>query len=123
MKRVQRKRTAGWRMPPNTIYVGRPTKWGNPYKLSEYPLHQVLQLYENWIRVQLLDHPCLLDELKGKDLACWCPLDKPCHVDVILKILSEMQENIDHGLNADGSYLRTNHFTGLPGGNPPQEEL
>ena len=29
--RVQRKRTKGWRMPANTVYVGRPTKWGNPY--------------------------------------------------------------------------------------------
>lgn len=29
-KRIQRKRTTGWRMPPNTVYVGRPTKWGNP---------------------------------------------------------------------------------------------
>jgi hypothetical protein len=30
-KRIQRKRTPGWKMPPNTIYVGRPTKWGNPF--------------------------------------------------------------------------------------------
>ncbi|WP_019342926.1 DUF4326 domain-containing protein [Mycolicibacterium conceptionense] len=29
-ERIQRKRTAGWRMPEDTIYVGRPTKWGNP---------------------------------------------------------------------------------------------
>jgi len=34
-KRIQRKRTKGWRMPPNTIYVGRPTKWGNPYTVVE----------------------------------------------------------------------------------------
>lgn len=33
MKRIQRKRTKGWKMPENTIYVGRPTKWGNPLKL------------------------------------------------------------------------------------------
>ncbi|TAL43871.1 MAG: DUF4326 domain-containing protein [Salinibacterium sp.] len=31
-KRIQRKRTKGWRMPENTVYVGRPTMWGNPYK-------------------------------------------------------------------------------------------
>ena len=30
--RIQRKRTKGWKMPPNTVYVGRPTKWGNPFK-------------------------------------------------------------------------------------------
>lgn len=33
MKRIQRKRTKGWRMPPNTIYVGRGTKWGNPFRI------------------------------------------------------------------------------------------
>ena len=30
-QRIQRKRTNGWKMPPNTVYVGRPTIWGNPY--------------------------------------------------------------------------------------------
>jgi hypothetical protein len=34
MKRIQRKRTKGWRMPENTVYVGRPTKWGNPFKVG-----------------------------------------------------------------------------------------
>ena len=33
-KRIQRKRTAGWRMPENTVYVGRPTRWGNPYPVT-----------------------------------------------------------------------------------------
>lgn len=33
MKRIQRKRTKGFKMPENAIYVGRPTKWGNPIKL------------------------------------------------------------------------------------------
>ncbi len=37
-KRIQRKRTAGWRMPPNTIYVGRPGHWGNPFKLGDFVL-------------------------------------------------------------------------------------
>ncbi len=35
-KRIQRKRSKGWRMPPNTVYVGRPTKWGNPWKPEQY---------------------------------------------------------------------------------------
>ena len=33
--RIQRKRTKGWRMPPNTVYVGRPTIWGNPFHVYE----------------------------------------------------------------------------------------
>lgn len=28
--RVQLRRTRGWRMPPNTVKVCRPGKWGNP---------------------------------------------------------------------------------------------
>ena len=36
-KRIQRQRTAGWRMPANAVYVGRPTKWGNPWRVvGEY---------------------------------------------------------------------------------------
>lgn len=34
-KRIQRKRTRGWKMPPNTVYVGRPSKWGNPFKVDK----------------------------------------------------------------------------------------
>ena len=34
-KRIQRKRTKGWRMPADAIYVGRPTKWGNPDKIGD----------------------------------------------------------------------------------------
>lgn len=29
--RIQRRRARGWTMPPNTVYVGRPTEWGNPF--------------------------------------------------------------------------------------------
>jgi hypothetical protein len=35
MERIQRKRTKGWRMPENAVYVGRPTKWGNPYQVGK----------------------------------------------------------------------------------------
>jgi hypothetical protein len=31
--RIQRKRTKGWKLPPNTVYVGRGSKWGNPFKI------------------------------------------------------------------------------------------
>ncbi len=37
MKRIQRKRTKGWKMPENTVYVGRPTKWGNPFYFNFSP--------------------------------------------------------------------------------------
>lgn len=97
-KRVQRKRTKGFRMPPNTVYVGRPTKWGNPYKVGDTLRHknagiqEVLEFYEQWVKMKIHeDDSHFLDPLIGKDLACWCPLDKPCHADVLLKILKERQ--------------------------------
>jgi len=91
MERIQRKRTKGWKMPANTIYVGRPTKWGNPFRVeSEEEREIVIRMYERHLRNQLIKDPHFLDELKGKDLACWCPLDKSCHADVILKLLKEL---------------------------------
>lgn len=75
-------------MPPNTVYVGRPTKWGNPYKVtSEEQRVEAIRMYERYVQNELIDNPHFLDELKGKDLACWCPLKKACHVDVLLAIL------------------------------------
>jgi hypothetical protein len=90
-KRIQRKRTKGWRMPPNTVYVGRPTKWGNPFKQGpDGNIDTVLFRYKQWLEGELEDRPHLLDELKGKDLACWCPLDKACHADILLRRLADV---------------------------------
>ena len=83
-KRIQRKRTKGWKMPPNTVYVGRPSTWGNPFLGIDE-----VKRYEERIMYKLLDEESIrekLNELKGKNLACWCPLDKPCHADVLLEI-------------------------------------
>ena len=89
-KRIQRKRTKGWTMPSNTVYVGRPTKWGNPYK-SKWA--DVVRLYrddlESGISKEAVIIMASLEELRGKDLACWCSLDKPCHADVLLEKLNE----------------------------------
>jgi hypothetical protein len=111
--RIQRARVAGWRMPPNTIYVGRPSKWGNPYDVSRFGLEMSLALYRNslngiWSPDPLRDQPddicdeayrfhheflkCMrghpleqVQELRGKNLACWCSLRSPCHADILLK--------------------------------------
>ena len=77
---IQRKRTRGWRMPPNTVYVGRPTKWGNPFKVSGLDHKTAVALFERNVLPDLPAH-----ELRGKNLACWCPLDQPCHRDVLLQ--------------------------------------
>jgi hypothetical protein len=92
VKRIQRKRSKGWKMPPNAVYVGRPTKWGNPYKIGvDGNREEVIAKYREWLKKKLEEDPTFLDPLKGKDLACWCPLNKPCHADVILEFLKESQ--------------------------------
>lgn len=90
--RIQRKRAKGWRMPEGAVYVGRPTKFGNPYsnksesKLDAYSRASAVEFY----RVHLERNPELVEaakrELRGKDLACFCPLNEPCHADVLLEI-------------------------------------
>jgi hypothetical protein len=71
-------------MPPNTIYVGRPSLYGNPFD-ETVPLTQYMSL----IRETLKTNPTFLEPLKGKDLACWCRLDFGCHADVLIKIIAE----------------------------------
>ena len=84
--RIQRKRIKGWTMPENTVYVGRPTKWGNPYSISAGRSHS-LKFYRIWLEEKLEEDPHFLDDLKDKNLACWCKLSQPCHVDVLLEKL------------------------------------
>ena len=84
-KRIQRKRTKGWRMPASAVYVGRPTKWGNPHKLKDrYVATRLFREYLEGI-VETNGVPVVVQELRGKDLACWCPLDESCHADVLLE--------------------------------------
>jgi hypothetical protein len=112
-QRIQRKRTRGWRMPEGVIYVGRPTKWGNPWQVGgdaqivmrDTPKGEVqrLSLVRMWPETVVslyrlyITHASIYDigldakrldlsELRGKDLACWCPLSSPCHADVLLEL-------------------------------------
>ena len=130
-ERIQRRRTPGWRMPEGAIYVGRPTKWGNPFQIgsnqptlfvhdglhvhwttplnddSYHLAHQrAVDLYRSWLEsgtiTGLTDLPGMalpdrlarirgqiigdVTTLAGHDLACWCPLDQPCHADVLLEL-------------------------------------
>lgn len=97
--RIQRKRTKGWRMPENAVYVGRPTKWGNNYIVGTLshddppiPLsaEDAVALYRDLQVDEMRDDDIDFNELRGKDLVCWCPLDQPCHADVLLEIANEI---------------------------------
>ncbi len=96
--RIQRRRTKGWRMPANSVYVGRGSVWGNPWRERaadgdrEYGIvipaitrDQAIELYRAYIldRTDLYER---LASLRGKDLACWCALDEPCHADVLIEL-------------------------------------
>lgn len=80
--RVQLRRQKGWRMPRNTVKVDRTTKWGNPYR-SDDPATAV-RFFRRY--AGSAGYSNSVKELAGKNLACWCPLDQPCHADVLLKL-------------------------------------
>ena len=92
MKRIQRKRTKGWRMPEGAVYVGRPSKWGNVYRIGMWVPSMgwiTNRSRATWMyRVHSAPHLTAekVAELRGKDLVCWCPLDQPCHADVLLEL-------------------------------------
>ncbi len=95
--RIQRERTKGWRMPPNTVYVGKPTIYGNPFWLSLHGLFKAWWDGRGWIdgtlwfpeKMDMLMGAMFQTEphpLRGKNLACWCPIDLECHADLLLDI-------------------------------------
>ena len=110
LQRIQRKRVKGWKMPENTVYVGRPTKWGNPFKVGdtvqnhfgkEFVIEtpeEAINCYRNLILIKLnpgfifgqeLVQEADLSELKGKNLACFCKEGQPCHADVLLELANK----------------------------------
>lgn len=94
LKRIQLKRSKGWRKPENTKVVSRPTKYGNPFNWQELgSKDKAVEMFKDWLngeievyqdkRQVILDS---LPELKGKNLACWCKADESCHADVLLEL-------------------------------------
>ena len=109
--RVQCQRTQGWRAPTcgcgcgrTARYVGRPSRWGNPFSAMDcgrrYPsltATQVAAFVVNQFRTDRAsehypDLRTIRAELAGHDLMCWCPLRDaegnrvPCHADVLLEL-------------------------------------
>lgn len=109
-RRIQRLRIKGWRMPEGAVYVGRPTGWGNPFVVGYDVVAQVsppgvgldawccgmpitaqiaVDLFRAWILCRPAQIDEIRDELAGRDLACWCPLNLPCHAEVLLEIANQ----------------------------------
>lgn len=102
-ERIQLSRKKGWKKPPDTVNVSRPSLWGNPFKVGEDGTRAECANYYRLllgrgflcasVKASIEDqrralHYAIenLHKLKGKNLACWCPLDgEPCHADVLLE--------------------------------------
>lgn len=99
-------------MPEGAVNVARPTKWGNPWRaeragkmwraapcrtpefacredavawcIGRYRFHAEKVIQYGWNSLGWASGD--LTDLRGRDLACWCPLDQPCHADVLLEL-------------------------------------
>jgi hypothetical protein len=89
-RRFQRSRKKGAHLPPDVVVVTRPTKWGNPHPL-ELGRDEAVRRYRDDLLAGRLGITIedVKRELRGRDLACYCPLDGPCHADVLLAVANE----------------------------------
>lgn len=110
-RRIQLRRTKGWRMPPDTVSVARPTLFGNPFPVDIYGRDRAVDLHRRWLCGPMsmaelhglsrypetsmvgLSRLVLnaIPQLRGLNLACWCPLPAEgepdcCHAAVLLEI-------------------------------------
>jgi hypothetical protein len=107
-RRVQLSRARDARLPPNTLRVDRASKWGNPFRVGVHGnraecVDMFTRLMSGAIIVSAGPDPKIQRdyyemvkrdrrELRGLNLACWCPLFDadgkrvPCHADVLLRI-------------------------------------
>lgn len=106
-ERIQLRRTKGWRKPDNAVIVARPSRWGNPFPVAfPFTPDDTVRMYRDWIetgeawwtdsdgarhrfrgggaRRPTPDE--IRNVLRGRDLACWCPAESPCHADVLLDL-------------------------------------
>ncbi|MGB3388463.1 MAG: DUF4326 domain-containing protein [Pseudaminobacter sp.] len=88
MCKVLNARTVGKAPAPGRVYIGRPSKWGNPFVIGrDGSREEVIEKYRAWLASQpeLLD---ALDELRGRDLVCWCA-PQGCHGDVLIELANQ----------------------------------
>jgi hypothetical protein len=95
-KRLQLSRKKGFRLPDGAVVVARPSRWGNPFRIGAPDSHTgepmtreaAVGHYRAFIRApeQAELRAAARRELKGKDLACWCSLDGPCHADELIAV-------------------------------------
>lgn len=112
-ERIQLRRTKGWRKPEGAIVVTRGTDWGNPFVVGQFVKIETptpdkharakgewygcggemtraaaVAMFRAWVELMGFA-PQIRDELRGRDLACWCAIGQPCHADVLLEIANQ----------------------------------
>ena len=121
--RIQRKRTKGFKLPPNTLCATRPGEFSNPFRVGGYfkiggRFGTISMLYteacskeyadETYTHIETSEqavamfreyrrkHPFTPEQiakLRAADyVACFCPLDQPCHADVLLEIANSKEQ-------------------------------
>ncbi|MDX0251184.1 DUF4326 domain-containing protein [Sinorhizobium meliloti] len=108
--RLQLSRRAGFSLQETStaingleaVHVGRPGPWGNPFIVGKdgdaaYCVDLYKALLAGFLRVGADPDIAALertrrfvaenvDELRGKNLACWCKPGAPCHADVLVEV-------------------------------------
>lgn len=111
-ERVQLSRKKGWRKPEGALVVARPSRWGNPWKVTPWSPEPGVRIWSLWnvrtgatksqhetqadavrsavrlfradLEREIAQGLVDVSPLAGKDLACWCPDGQPCHADILL---------------------------------------
>lgn len=93
--RHRRSLQAGSRLPDGVVCVTRPGKWGNPFKTAEQFCDVLKKILDGNASedlgcaladgVHMIYIARAIEELRGKDLACWCPLDAECHAEFLIE--------------------------------------
>lgn len=109
MKRYQRKRTKGWAKPENCIYVGRGSKYGNPFQVGKHVSYDWFNIFDSVDTLEYITRDNIvpnnkeavrlfikyqldkikesdLHELMGKDIMCFCKENDICHGDVYIDL-------------------------------------
>ena len=73
---------------PYDIYIGRPSKWGNPFIIGkDGTREEVIKKYRDWVCEQPeLIKSIINMELDDKILGCYCYPNK-CHGDVLIELV------------------------------------
>jgi hypothetical protein len=93
---IRHQHRRGVKDPPGIIYVGRPSRWGNPFRIwgqsgagaHAYTRHEAVSLYAIWLdqetqRRWILGEDFLRPLRGAKGLSCYCRPEDECHADVL----------------------------------------